>query len=536
MAVDIKKTILVELGIEKTQFLTDAASTQKQISALAEEQKKLKVAGQESTVEFQENASQLRLLKQELSTAQRSASNFEKSITSQTGSLAQQKAELSILTAEYDKYSAAEKETSDEAKTLAEAIRKTSDNLKAEESALGNNTRNVGNYQGAIDNLKGTLGGYISQNSEVSSLYNGLQEGLKVLNDITVQFSGNQETLNKVIDAHKKLLNDNKIAQQAKTAADVVAKEAALAEIAATEGKITANELAIIQARAQTLAIEAQTAATVVQTSAINLNIVSLKLLRLALISTGIGAIIVILGSLIAFLLSTQEGIDKVTSVTRPLVAIFKSLLGVAQNLGKSLFEAFSNPKQLLQDLLKFLEGQVINRVKSIAVIFDGIKNFDTKKLSDGLFQLTTGVTNVTDKVQAAASATGKFLADAAKKGAEIDRLSKEIDKSQLRYNENQIKVNDAIDKQLLISKDISRTFTEREKAAREIIRLSKANGEEEEKIIQKKIQRLKIEQSLNDTGREGKQELIDLQIEIRDEAKCKIKVLVPYRLLVKYS
>lgn len=380
MAVDVKKTILVELGIEKTQFLTDAASTQKQISSLADEQKKLKAAGQEATIEFQENASQLKLLKDELSTAQKSATNFEKAVNGQTGSLAQQKAELSILTAEYDKYSKAEKETSEEAKTLSEAIRKTSDSLKAEESALGNNSRNVGNYQGAIDNLKGSLGGYISQNQEISKLYPGLQSGLASFNDITLQFAGNQESLTQLVNLHKEALNFSKVAQQAKTAADIAEKEATLAGIAATEGKITVSEAAIIQTRAQKLATEAQVAATVAQTAATNTGTAAMKIFKVALASTGIGVIIILVLTLIDYFRKFTPVVDKVQQVIAGISAGFKVLQGAIaslftdepnesfKDLGDSISKAYKEAQQLekaIQDLEDAMESQEIQSAKT---------------------------------------------------------------------------------------------------------------------------------------------------------------------------
>ena len=72
----------------------------------------------------------------------------------------------------------------------------------------------------------------------------------------------------------------------------------------------------------------------------------------LAFIATPIGAVIaaigVVISGLITYLKSTQEGMDRITAVTRPLQAIFQSLIGVLQNVGKYLFEAFSNPKKTL--------------------------------------------------------------------------------------------------------------------------------------------------------------------------------------------
>jgi len=238
----------------------------------------------------------------------------------------------------------------------------------------------------------------------------------------------------------------------------------------------------------------------------------ALKIFRLALISTGIGAIVVLLGSLVTYLSTTQAGIDAVTSVTRPLQAIFQSMLGVVQNLGEKMSTAFTNPKQALVDLGDFLKNQLTNRFKAFGVILDGIINLDFKKVTNGVLQMGTGVENVADK-------TGKFFGDAVKKGQQIDKLQKDIEKSTLKYNAAQIKVNDELDKQLLISKDTGLTFAEREKAARKIIEITKANGDEEAKIIQMQIDKLAIEQGINDTKRTGNQEMIDLQVKL-DEAK----------------
>lgn len=238
----------------------------------------------------------------------------------------------------------------------------------------------------------------------------------------------------------------------------------------------------------------------------------AMQVLKAALISTGIGAIVVVLGTLIAYLTTTQKGIDALTSVTRPLQAVFQSLLGVAQDLGEKLFNTFSNPKKALADLGEFVKNNLINRFKAFGVILDGIINLDFKKVSNGVLQAGTGVENVTGKIANAGKQTAKFLTDAAKKGQEIDRLQKDIERSTLKYNKAQVAVNDALDEQRLISKDTSKSFAEREAAARKIIAITKANGAEEAKIVEKQIAKLKLQQSLNDTSREGKQELIDLE------------------------
>lgn len=230
-----------------------------------------------------------------------------------------------------------------------------------------------------------------------------------------------------------------------------------------------------------------------------------------------IGAIGLVLGGLITYLKSTQEGMDKITAVTRPLIAIFQSLIGVAQNVGKFLFEAFSNPKKTLEELADFVKTNLINRFTAFGKILEGIINLDFKAVTDGVLQAGTGVENLTDKIADGAKETAKFLDEAAKKGAEIDKLQKEIEKGQIAFEKNTISINNLLDEQELIAKDTSLSFEERAKASTEIIRLTQELGNEEALIIEKKIKQLEIQQSLNDTSREGQLELIELRKQLDD-------------------
>lgn len=244
----------------------------------------------------------------------------------------------------------------------------------------------------------------------------------------------------------------------------------------------------------------------------------------LAFIATPIGAVIaaigLVIGALVNYLKSTQEGMDALTSVTRPLQAIFQSLIGVLQNVGKYLFEAFNNPKKTLNELYEFVKTNLINRFTAFGKILEGIIELDFKKVTNGVLQAGTGVENMTDKIKNGAKETGKFLDAAIKKGQEIDRLKKDIERSELAFQRAQIKTNDAIDAQLLISKDTSRTFAERGVAANEIIRLTAELGKKEEEIIQKKIKALQLEYSMKDAKAitiAEQQKMIDLEKSLDD-------------------
>ena len=253
---------------------------------------------------------------------------------------------------------------------------------------------------------------------------------------------------------------------------------------------------------------------------ATNLGSGALQLFKVALASTGIGLLIIAVAALIGYFTETQEGIDKLNGVLQPLKAIFGAIIGVLETLGGKLVDTFTNPKKAMTDLVEFVEQNLINRFKAFGVILDGIVNLDFKKVVNGALQAGTGVENLTDKVSSGAKEAGKFLDENARKGAEIARLTKEAEEAQLDYNKAQLAVKDAINDQLLISKDTSRSFKERAAAAEEIISITEKNAKQEQAILNLKLQQLQIEHSLKGEKNltiEDKQKELDLLTQIHD-------------------
>lgn len=224
-----------------------------------------------------------------------------------------------------------------------------------------------------------------------------------------------------------------------------------------------------------------------------------------------IGAIGLVLAGVITYLKSTQSGIDKVTAVTRPLQAIMESLFGVLQNVGKALFDAFSNPKQLLSDLADFVKQNLINRFTAFKVILDGIINLDFKKVADGALQAGTGVENMTDKIANASKETGKFLDEAIKKGQELDRLEKELIQTRIKNKTAIGELQEALKAENRIAEDQTKTLAEREASANKTVEISKEINALKQKELDLEIAILKNKQDRNDTSNEEKLQLAEL-------------------------
>jgi|GEM_PF-5524108 len=207
----------------------------------------------------------------------------------------------------------------------------------------------------------------------------------------------------------------------------------------------------------------------------------ALRIFKIALISTGIGAIIVVLGSFIAFLLTTQKGIDAVTSVTRPLQQIFQRLIGVVQMLG----EAFTNPIKAIENIRKAIQAFINDPLGSIT---------------------------------AAGEAVAKFVEEAVDAGTAIDKLTKSIELENIALVKLEGTNQRIFEQQKEIAEDQTNSLKVRIAAAREALRatteLEQARIDQLNRIIALK----ELENEANDTGRDGLLELAELE-RARDDA-----------------
>lgn len=242
--------------------------------------------------------------------------------------------------------------------------------------------------------------------------------------------------------------------------------------------------------------------------NATNKSATSLKILRGAVISTGIGALVVALGSLIAYFTSTQEGIDKVNKVLTPLKVLFQTLWGVVQNVGKALVEAFTHPKQLLLDLGKFMQEQIINRATAIIDAFKGLGNILTgnfkegfKQVGDAALQAATGVKDVVGKVKEAGKAVSDTIGEAIKRGQRIEEIGVKLASSEADFVKQSEALKLEFAEQNQIARDTSKTISEREAAAKKSIEIQKQINKLVTERNNLEIERMELQQQSNDTS-----------------------------------
>jgi len=472
--VDIDVDALIEKSAEARKRLLEISNEMKSLKdtlnkgniSIDEYAKRLTVLTAEQKVQSDELRVYDNLVKGHIETeAKKTQSNKKVS-----GSIKELGAALSQNKLIYQQLSEEEREAADVGGKLLAVIQEQDKKYKELQKSIGNNQVDVGNYRQAILDA-------IGANSDLGASLNSLTNGFTTLKDKLALVKAPFENYIKY-------------------------------------GKLSAPTMEQMS-------------------NATNKSATSLKILRGAVISTGIGALVVALGSLIAYFTSTQEGIDKVNKVLTPLKVLFQTLWGVVQNVGKALVEAFTHPKQLLLDLGKFMQEQIINRATAIIDAFKGLGNILTgnvkegiKQVGDAALQAATGVKDVVGKVKEAGKAVSDTIGEAIKRGQRIEEINQKLSSSEADFIEQTAKLKQEFKEQNMIAEDTTKTFAEREAAARKSIEIQK-------KINKLATDRNDLEQELlnlkfasNDTSDADRAELAKKKAELAEQRTAMVEAV----------
>ena len=160
----------------------------------------------------------------------------------------------------------------------------------------------------------------------------------------------------------------------------------------------------------------------------------SFKSLRVAIIGTGIGALLIAVVALGQAFTRSEEGQNKFAKILGIIGSVVGNLLDLLADLGENIISAFENPKQALKDFTKLIKENIVNRFegllelfpklgKAISLLFKGEFSAAGKVAADAVGKVTLCVDSVTDSVGNAVDAVkefGKEVADDAAKAAKI--------------------------------------------------------------------------------------------------------------------
>lgn len=209
----------------------------------------------------------------------------------------------------------------------------------------------------------------------------------------------------------------------------------------------------------------------------VSINSVSkgLKVLKVNLIATGIGAIAVLVGTLASAFLSTEEGMDKVNKILKPLTETMETAWGILQELGNGLMEIFS--------------GDV----------------------EQGWNRMADAVENVGDKME-----------EAWERGKKLHELQMDIRGLESVEDLTVARLEKQVALNKIIAEDRSASFKDRMQATNQIIANEEAIANVRQQTFNKRLEQARLEMIANETDTEAKKEYNQLLAEsIRLETRA---------------
>jgi predicted nucleic acid-binding Zn-ribbon protein len=262
--------------------------------------------------------------------------------------------------------------------------------------------------------------------------------------------------------------------------------------------------------------------------------IIGIKGFRSVVISTGIGALVVAVGSLVAYFTQTQKGAEKLEIAMAGVKIIFAKLTDVASTLGEKIIWVFTEPEQAIKDLWGTIKTYFIDKfnevVKSVGLLGSAFVKLFNRDFSGALADATEGakglfmeltplgvaIETVGAIVENVTPLIGEFVNEV---NDAVDAATKLSNRSiQLRKDQRDLALGFAegraqIKEYNLVAEDVTQTLEDRLVAAQKAIDIEKALMTERQRLAQEEVDIQKANMALSKNVEADKQKLVDLEV-----------------------
>ena len=262
--------------------------------------------------------------------------------------------------------------------------------------------------------------------------------------------------------------------------------------------------------------------------------IIGIKGFRSVVISTGIGALVVAVGSLVAYFTQTQKGAEKLEIAMAGVKIIFAKLTDVASTLGEKILWVFTEPEQAIKDLWGTIKTYFIDKfnevVKSVGLLGSAFVKLFNRDFSGALADATEGakglfmeltplgvaIETVGAIVENVTPLIGEFVNEV---NEAVDAATKLSNRSiQLRKDQRDLALGFAegraqIKEYNLVAEDVTQTLEDRLVAAQKAIDIEKDLMAERQRLAQEEVDIQKANMALSKNVEADQQKLVDLEV-----------------------
>ena len=262
--------------------------------------------------------------------------------------------------------------------------------------------------------------------------------------------------------------------------------------------------------------------------------VLGMKTFKGALISTGIGALVVAVGSLVAYFTQTQRGAEKLEVAMAGLKIGFSKVSDVVAAFGESLYNVFTNPMKAIEDFGGAIETWVMSKIDAVlrTVGFLGeafVKLWERdfsgaigsagkafKTFQDELNPIKGAIDLIGESVVGVVSGLKDFVSEV---NVAVDAATKLSNRSiQLRKDQRDLALGFAegraqIKEYNLIAEDVTQTLEDRLVAAQKAIDIEKALMAERQRLATEERDIQIANMALSESTEADKQKLVDLEV-----------------------
>lgn len=259
-----------------------------------------------------------------------------------------------------------------------------------------------------------------------------------------------------------------------------------------------------------------------------------MKLLRASLISTGIGALVVALGSLISYFTQTQRGSDAVSRVFKALGATVDVVVDRLSALGESLVNAFKNPEKAVKDFAKTLKQFVMNRIedlsngvqglgKAFKLLFEGEFVKAAKAAGEAAIDLvaaTNPIAGVIMDNRDALASMGDEIEREAALAYELEQRMQNLRDAEIALEVERAKSRATIKELNKIGEDTDKSLLERQQAIEKALQIENALMARRQKLAEERVAIITAQNKMSENMVENDRELADAEIALANIAE----------------
>ena len=253
--------------------------------------------------------------------------------------------------------------------------------------------------------------------------------------------------------------------------------------------------------------------------------------IKAGLISSGIGAFVVLVGSLIAYFKSTKDGAEKLERAMAGFGAVVSVITDRLSTFGEVIVSAFENPQQAVKDLWEAIKTNIVNRVEGLFDVFgalgdtikaafsldwEGVKA-GAADFTESMIQTATGVDDLTGKMAEGFKSLGDEIEKDVAAAMRLKGMLQQLKDEEREFSKVRAQTRQDIQKARLDALDESKTAEERLAAVQKANDLELKTTEDVLKMQRRKIEVQKATMALSENMAEDLDELASLEVELID-------------------